>query len=61
MDAHTWAVDQRNIKLPAASLERSWTGFDVQVYDTLGGFAEMPPRTHHRVRMHLGAPIFSTY
>jgi AraC family transcriptional regulator len=60
MDAHNWAVDQRNAKLPAASLERSWTGFDVQVYDTLGGFAEMPPRTHHRVRMHLGAPIFST-
>ncbi len=60
MDAQTWAADQRHIKLTASSLGRSWTGFEAQVYETLGGLAEMPPKTHHRVRMHLGAPMFST-
>lgn len=60
MDALSWAADQSHIKLTATSLGRSWTGFEAQVYETLGGVAEMPPKTHHRVRMHLGAPMFST-
>jgi AraC family transcriptional regulator len=46
--------------LTASSGERSWTGVEAQVYDMPGGFAKMPPKAHHRVRMHLGAPISST-
>jgi AraC family transcriptional regulator len=41
----------------ATSEGRSWTGFDAQIYDTSGGFAEAPPKAHHSVVMHLGAPI----
>ena len=46
--------------LTATSGDRSWTGIEAQVYDMSGGLAEMPPKAHHRVRMHLGAPIRST-
>lgn len=46
--------------LTATSDGRAWTGIEAQVYDMLGGFAEMPPKAHHRVRMHLSAPISST-
>lgn len=46
--------------MTATSEGRSWTGIEAQVYDMAGGFAEMPPKTHHRVRMHLAAPISST-
>ena len=58
--ARSSAADQSHIKLTATSIGRSWTGFEVQVYETLGGFVEMLPKTHHRLRMHAGAPIFST-
>jgi AraC family transcriptional regulator len=60
MDARSWAANQIHFNVTATSQGRSWTGFEAQVYDTLGGFAEMPPKTHHRVRMHLGAPITAT-
>jgi AraC family transcriptional regulator len=60
MEARSWATDQSHITLTATSHGRLWTGFEAQVYETSGGFAEMPPKTHHNVRMHLGAPIFST-
>jgi AraC family transcriptional regulator len=60
MEARAWAAEHRNISVMATSHERSWTGFDAQVYTTLGGLAQMPPKTHHRVRMHLGAPVHAT-
>jgi AraC family transcriptional regulator len=60
MDAQPWGAEHRNITLTSTSQGRSWTGFAAQIYETDGGFAEMPPKTHHRVRMHLGAPIYST-
>jgi AraC family transcriptional regulator len=46
--------------LTATSEGRSWTGIEAQVYDMPSGYAEMPPKSHHRVRMHLGAPASST-
>ena len=46
--------------LTATSGGRSWNGVEAQVYDMPGGVAEMPPKAHHRIRMHLGAPISST-
>ena len=46
--------------LRASSDGRFGIGIEAQVYDLVGGLAEMPPKTHHRVRMHLGAPIRST-
>ena len=64
MEERSWATKfpgrQPQIAVKATSQGLSWTGFQAQVYDTLGGFAEMPPKTHHRVRMHLGAPINAT-
>jgi AraC family transcriptional regulator len=60
MDERSWAASQNHITLRATSLGRSWTGFEAQLYDTSGGFAEMPPKTHHRVRMHIGEPITAT-
>src|ERR1700682_1087399 len=62
MDAQSWATDQIHINhiLTATSHGRSWTGIEAQVYTMVGGLAEMPPKTHHRVRMHLGKPISST-
>ncbi len=50
----------RNQPLTASSEGRSWSGIAAQVYDSLGGFAEMPPKTHHRIRMHLGSPVRAT-
>ena len=46
--------------LTATSEGRSWAGIAAQIYDMPRGYAEMPPKSHHRVRMHLGAPISST-
>lgn len=43
----------------ASSEGRLWSGFDAQIYDTSGGFSESPPKAHHSVVMHLGAPITS--
>jgi AraC family transcriptional regulator len=60
MDARTWAADQPHFSVTVTSHGRSWTGFEAQLYDTLGGLAEMPPKTHHRVRIHLGTPITAT-
>lgn len=60
MEARSWAADQIHIDPTATSHGRSWSGFEAQLYETRGGYAEMPPKTHHRVRMHVGAPIFST-
>ncbi|HEY5095057.1 MAG TPA: AraC family transcriptional regulator [Candidatus Eremiobacteraceae bacterium] len=60
MEERAWAASQIHITLRATSEGRSWTGFAAQLYDTSGGFAEMPPKTHHRVRMHLSAPIIAT-
>ena len=60
MQDRAWASNQVHITATATSEGRAWTGIEAQVYHTLGGFAEMPPKTHHRVRMHLGAPIRST-
>src|ERR1022692_4153184 len=60
MDARSWAAGQSHISLKATSDGRSWTGFEAQLYDTSGGFVEMPPKTHHRVRMHVGEPITAT-
>src|SRR5476651_1424902 len=60
MDERSWAAGQNHINLRATSHGRSWTGFEAQLYDTSGGIAEMPPKTHHRVRMHLTAPITAT-
>jgi AraC family transcriptional regulator len=50
-------VDQ---PLTATSEGRSWNGIEAQVYDMPSGYAEMPAKSHHRVRIHLGAPISST-
>src|SRR5579863_1685878 len=50
----------RGQPLTATSEGRSWTGIEAQVYDMAGGLAEMPPKAHHRIRMHLSAPIAST-
>lgn len=60
MEARSWAADQIHIDPTATSHGRAWSGFEAQLYETRGGYAEMPPKTHHRVRMHVGAPIFST-
>lgn len=60
MDERSWAPGQNHITLRATSQGRTWSGFEAQLYDTSGGFAEMPPKTHHRVRMHLSAPIKAT-
>jgi AraC family transcriptional regulator len=61
MDAHSWAADHIHIDhtLTATSHGRLWTGIEAQVYSMFGGLAEMPPKTHHRVRIHLGAPTSS--
>jgi AraC family transcriptional regulator len=50
----------RDQPLTVTSEGRGWTGLEAQVYDLSGGFAEMPPKSHHRVRMHLSAPVRST-
>jgi AraC family transcriptional regulator len=60
MQERLWGSNQGHITAAATSEGRSWTGIEAQVYHTLGGFAEMPPKTHHRVRMHIGAPISAT-
>jgi AraC family transcriptional regulator len=46
--------------LSATSAGRSWTGIEAQVYDMPSGYAEMPPKAHHRIRMYLGASTSST-
>ena len=60
MQERLWASNQVHIAATATSEGRSWTGIDAQVYTTRGGLAEMSPKTHHRVRMHLGASISAT-
>ncbi len=61
MQYRLWAANQVHISAASTSEGRSWSGVEAQVYNTLGGFAEMPPKTHHRVRMHLGAPMSGTF
>lgn len=60
MQERAWAPDHLKLNVAATSQGRSWTGIDAQLYDTPGGFAEMPPKTHHRIRLHLGAPVGAT-
>lgn len=57
MQERTWAPDQASFSVTATSQGRSWTGIEAQLYEKSGGFAEMSPKTHHRVRIHLGPPI----
>lgn len=54
------ALGTRDQTLKLTSEGRSWTGVEAQVYELSGGLAEMPPKAHHRLRMHLSAPIRST-
>ena len=60
MQERQWASNQVHIATTATSEGRAWNGVEAQIYNTMGGFAEMPPKTHHRVRMHLGAPVNGT-
>jgi AraC family transcriptional regulator len=61
MQERTWAADQASFSVTATSQGRSWTGIEAQLYDKSGGVAAMSPKTHHRLRMHLGAPIGSIF
>jgi AraC family transcriptional regulator len=60
MQVREWGSNQGHIAVKATSEGRSWTGIEAQVYHTAGGLAQMPPKTHHRVRMHLGASVGAT-
>jgi len=46
--------------LRASSHGRSWTGFDAALYDTSGGFCEVPGAPFHHVSMHVGSPVVAT-
>jgi AraC family transcriptional regulator len=61
MEERAWVRPDRSGKmaftLRATSEGRSWTGFDAQIYDTSGGFAEASPKAYHSIVMQIGQPM----
>jgi AraC family transcriptional regulator len=42
------------------SRDRSWSGFAATIYDTPGGYCELPASTNHELIMHIGPPVMAT-
>jgi AraC family transcriptional regulator len=53
-------TSEMQFRLRASSKGRSWTGFEVALYDTSGGLVEMPAAQHYNMSMHVGTPVLAS-
>jgi AraC family transcriptional regulator len=64
MEERTWVRLRDNSEMMfsalATSRSRGWSGISAAVYDTSGGFVQMPASANHNISMHVGASVVAT-